>query len=209
MRELQSALSRAQEAAVQSRNWFIQREEVVMSETELGRGGWCRVRQGTFRGLQVAVKEMHNDIRSGYNQALFEQEISILSICNHPNLLQFIGAVNDNGNLLFVTEVLDKSLRQALSPQQRALNLEEILILALDVSRALNYLHLNRPRPILHRDVSSANVLLWRRDNFWRAKLSDLGSARFMHEQMDPCPGAPSYSAPETQSAQQSPKVKI
>lgn len=211
VRELQSALSRAQEAAVQSRNWFIQREEVVVSETELGRGSWCRVRQGTFRGLQVAVKEMHNEIRSGYNQALFEKEISILSICSHPNLLQFIGVVNDNGNLLFVTEILDTSLRQALSPQQRALimNPEEIFILALDVSRALNYLHLNRPRPILHRDVSSANVLLWRRDNFWRAKLSDLGSARFMHEQMDRFPGAPIYSAPETQSAQQSPKVKI
>ena len=203
--KLQSALSRAREAAVQSRNWGIQREEVIISETELGRGGWCIVHEGTFRGLQVAVKEMYNDIRSGHNVALFEQEISILSICSHPNLIQFIGAINDNGNLLFVTEVLDTTLRQVLS--QSALNPEEIFILALDVSRALNYLHLNRPRPILHRDVSSANVLLWRRDNFWRAKLSDLGSASFMHEQMSVNPGAPIYSAPETRSAQQSPKV--
>ena len=189
----------------QTRDWIIEREEVVLSGRRLGRGAWGEVREGTFRSCQVAVKTIHDPILSGHNRRLFEREMTIVSCCRHPNLLQFIGATNDDGNPLFVTELLDTSLRQLLT--QRALNDEEIVSLALDVAKGLNYLHLNRPRPIIHRDISSANVLLWRRDESWRAKLSDYGSANFVRQSMTANPGAIIYSAPEACTSQQSPKV--
>ena len=190
----------------QTRDWIIQREEVVLSRSVLGKGAWGEVRKGTFRSCQVAVKKIHELILSDHNRRLFEREMTIASCCRHPNLLQFIGATNDNGNPLFVTELLDTNLRDLLS--QRALNHEEIISLALDVAKGLNYLHLNRPLPIIHRDISSANVLLWRRDECWRAKLSDYGSANFMRQCMTENPGARIYSAPEAHTSQQSPKVK-
>ena len=210
-RQLQSAVSAAQEELTeyqrrQPHDWIIQREEVLLSESVLGKGAWGSVRQGTFRGCQVAVKEIHELILSPHNRRLFEREMSIASCCRHPNLLQFIGATNDDGSPLFVTEILETSLRRMLS--ERALNHEEIVSLALDVAKGLNYLHLNRPLPIIHRDISSANVLLWRRDDCWRAKLSDYGSANFMRQCMTVSPGAIIYSAPEALTSQQSPKVK-
>ena len=209
-RLLQSAVSEAREELIESQSrqphdWIIQREEVLLSESVLGKGAWGSVCQGTFRGCQVAIKEIHELILSPHNRRLFEREMSIASCCRHPNLLQFIGATNDDGRPLFVTELLETSLRRLLS--ERALNHEEIVSLALDVAKGLNYLHLNRPLPIIHRDISSANVLLWRRDDCWRAKLSDYGSANFMRQCMTVSPGAIIYSAPEALTSQQSPKV--
>jgi len=209
-RELQSALSAAEEALTEyqrhkSRDWIIQREEVVLSAKILGEGAWGEVHEGTFRGCQVAVKQVHKLILSDYNRRLFEREMSIASRCRHPHLLQFIGATNDDGSPLFVTELLDTSLRHVL--HQRALNRVEILNLAMDIAKGLNYLHLCKPNPIMHRDISSANVLLWRRDDSWRAKLSDYGAANFMRQSMTANPGAIIYSAPEAFTPQQSPKV--
>ena len=190
----------------QTPDWIIQREEVVLSGNTLGRGAWGEVLEGSFRSCKVAVKKIHDLILSDHIQSLFEREMTIASCCRHPNLLQFIGATNDDGNLLFVTELLDTDLRRLLS--DRALTDEEIVALALDVAKGLNYLHLNRPLPIIHRDISSANVLLWRRDDCWRAKLSDYGSANFMRQCMTVKPGAIIYSAPEAHTSQQSTKVK-
>ena len=50
---------------------------------------------------------------------------------------------------------MEKSLRALL--EQRQLAETERRVISLDVVRAVNYLH----KPIIHRDVSSANVLLW------------------------------------------------
>ena len=59
-------------------------------------------------------------------------------------------------------------------------------------------MHLTRPDPILHRDISSANVLLNPTpSNGWLAKLSDYGSANFLRKVKTIGPGNPSYSAPE------------
>lgn len=195
----------AEESLVQSRDWIIQREEVVLLEIVVGRGAWGIVREGRFRGCQVAVKELYEVILSDFNRRRFEREMSIASLCRHPNLLQFIGATNDQGNPLFVTELLDTSLRHILS--QRALTQEETVNIALDIAKGLNYLHLNKPRPIMHRDISSANVLLWSRDTSWRAKLSDFGAANFMLQHMTEKPGAVIYAAPEAFTHRQTTKV--
>ena len=210
LRELQSAVAAAQEALaeyrrLEPRDWIIRRDEVILSERSLGVGAWGNVYEGTFRGCQVAVKQIHDLILSPHNRRLFEREMSIASRCRHPHLLQFIGATNDDGSPLFITELLDTDLRDVL--RQRPLLHEEVVCIALDVAKALNYLHLKKPSPIIHRDISSSNVLLWRRDNCWRAKLSDYGAANFMRQHMTSNPGASIYAAPESQTSQQSPKV--
>ena len=47
-----------------------------------------------------------------------------------------------------------------------------------DVAKALHFLH-TRPDPVIHHDVSSANVLLKVLFNGeWLAKLGDLGTAK-------------------------------
>ena len=105
---------------------------------------------------------------------------------------QFIGASNDEGNPLFVTELMEKSLRALL--EQRQLAEIEIRVISLDVARAINYLHQKKPEPIIHRDVSSANVLLWRQGDQWRGKVSDYGTANFMQQTMTVAPGTSNHT---------------
>ena len=210
--ELQLSLSTAQQTINQLRNqgtrdWVLPRDEIQITEKCLGRGGWGSVNEGTFCGCTVAVKEIHELILSPHNIRLFEREMNIASKCRHPHLLQFIGATNDEGNPLFVTELMEKSLRALL--EQRQLSEIEIRVILLDVARAINYLHQKKPEPIIHRDVSSANVLLWRQGDQWRAKVSDYGTANFIQQTMTVAPGAMIYSAPEALTSNQTVKVSI
>ena len=211
LQEMQSAVTAAQQSLdeyrrLEPRDWIIRRDEVSLTDKTLGVGAWGNVVEGRFRGSKVAVKQIHELILSPHNRRLFEREMSIASRCRHPCLLQFMGATNDDGIPLFVTELLDTDLRSVLS--QRALHHEEIISISSDIAMALNYLHLNRPFPIIHRDISSSNVLLWKRDNCWRGKLSDYGAANFMRQSMTKMPGARIYAAPEALTSQQSPKVR-
>ena len=186
-------------------DWVISRFEINVKEKSLGSGGYGEVFLGTFRGCEVAVKRMHNLILSRHNRSSFEREMKIASRCRHPCLLQFIGATNDDGKPLFVTELMESSLRQLLEKQP--LLEKEITVISLDVARALSYLHQYKPSPILHRDISSANVLLWRQGDQWRGKVSDYGTAKFMQPIMTAAPGNILYSAPEAKTSIYSVKV--
>ncbi|KAJ7382556.1 hypothetical protein OS493_034192 [Desmophyllum pertusum] len=196
----------AQHQLPESRSWSIQREQVVISDKVLGEGSWGKVCEGQFRGSHVAVKQLHNVILSAHNRRLFKREMEMASRCRHPNLLQFIGATSDDGSILFVTELLDCDIRHLITEHE--LTAREIVSLALDVAKGLNYLHCNHP-PIVHRDIKLDNVLIWRQGDTWRAKLSDFGAANFVREVMTPNPGAPIYSAPEARTDQHSQPVDV
>ena len=189
------------------REWVIPRNEIQITDKCLGKGGWGSVYEGTYCGCTVAVKQIHDLTLSPHNKRLFETEMNIASKCRHPHLLQFIGATVDEGSPLFVTELMEKSLRTLL--EQRQLSETEIRTISLDVARALNYLHQKKPEPIIHRDVSSANVLLWRQGDQWRGKVSDYGTANFMQQTMTVAPGAMIYSAPEALTPNQTVKVSL
>ena len=207
--ELEQTLSTIQQTLDEckqkvSRDWVLSRDEILMTDTCLGVGGWGTVVLGKFRGCKVAVKQIHELILSPHNRRLFEREMNIASRCRHPCLLQFIGATNDEGTPLFVTELMQSSLRTLL--EQQLLPTSDICILSVDIAQALNYLHLSKP-PIIHRDISSANVLLWRQGEQWRGKVSDYGTANFMQQIMTVAPGAMIYSAPEALTSNQTIKV--
>ena len=176
-------------------SWVVNRGEITMTEVVLGKGGWGEVKVAHFRGLKVAAKCLHEVIISPYNISAFSREMNIASKIRHPNLLQFIGATTE-GNPIILTELMPTSLRKEL--ETGGLAYHAILNISLDVAFALNYLHLFKPHPILHRDVSSANVLLQSIGHGWRAKLSDYGSANLEPLSRTNNPGNPVYSAPES-----------
>ena len=210
--ELEISLATTQQALrgrprQQSPDWVISRDQIQLTEKCIGKGGWGSVVEGKYCGCTVAVKQIYKVLLnlSSHNRQLFEREMSIASRCRHPCLLQFIGATNDEGSPLFVTELMESSLRKLL--EQRSLSTTEVAVISLDVARALNYLHQKKPRPIIHRDISSANVLLWRQADQWRGKVSDYGAANIMQHTMSVCPGAAVYSAPEAFTKNQTVKV--
>ncbi len=195
-------------------NIFAESESVVVSNQVLGRGAYGTVYIGDFCGTKVAVKQFHDIILSPYNIKILTREIDIASQCRHPNLLQFLCAIqNDQNPLLIVTELMDMALRTLLEQRARQrsqLGNQEVKSISLDVARGLNYLHSKRPNPIIHRDISSANVLLWiENGSVRRAKISDYGAANFMQACNTANPGAAIYAAPEARIAQHDPKVSI
>ena len=166
-----------------------------MTEEELGRGGWGVVKVANFRGLRVAAKYLHRVILSLHNRRKFSREMAIASKLRHPNLLLFIGAITE-GELVIITELMPTSLRKELG--ERKLTNKQVVTISRDVSCGLNYMHRSRPHPIIHRDISSGNVLLEQLANGWRAKISDYGSANFINQIASTIgPGSPVYAAPE------------
>ena len=68
-----------------------------------------------------------------------------------------------------------------------------------------------QPDPIVHRDISSANVLLEELPHSkWGAKLTDYGSVNVVCQLRTKDPGSPAYTAPESSNPSlQSPKMDI
>lgn len=131
----------------------------------------------------------------------------------HPNLVLFIAAVLDEeSDPLIITELLDVSLRKAYE-KHLLVDMRSKGSIYRDIACALNYLHLHHHGAIIHRDVSSANVLLEGKPNKqWKAKLSDFGSAKLVADATTVGPGAMVYAAPEVREksgVQQSPMVDV
>ena len=158
--------------------WRVERREIHLSQRELGRGGWAAVKVAEFWGLQVAAKCLHSIIISEHNRQLFQREMNIAARLRHPHLVQFIGATLE-GEPVILTELMSTSLRDVLG--RGGLREAQITTIGRHVALALNYMHQITPDPILHRDASSANVLLnpAAPEGAWVAKLSDYGSANF------------------------------
>ena len=177
-------------------SWVIKKKQIVLCEREVGRGAYGWVKEATFQGCTVAVKCLHKLIISDYNSSLFDREMTMAARCSHPHLLQFIGATGKgDGEPFIVTELMQTSLQQIL--MHGKLSSDHIVPIMLGVALALNYLHKHEP-PILHRDVSSANVLLNLLPcNQWFAKLSDFGSVNFLKQSQTDGAGNASYAAPE------------
>ncbi|XP_019858789.1 PREDICTED: probable serine/threonine-protein kinase DDB_G0271682 [Amphimedon queenslandica] len=201
LQESRDAVRIYQQQILTDDHWVIDKDEVTLTGVELGRGSYATVNIGIFRGLRVAVKSLHTIIISDYNLALFSREMSIASRVRHPNLVQFIGATKV-GTPLILTELMNTSLHKEL--QKIRLTKQQILSIAQDVALGLNYLHLFKPQPIIHRDVSSPNVLL---KPFgpagYEAKVSDYGTANLQETTSTIMPGNAAYAAPEARDPEQ------
>ena len=189
-------------------SWEVKEEELEVTNEELGRGGWAVVKVAK---VKVAAKCLHNDLVYEYHRRLFRREMDMAARVSHPNLLRFLGARLEGG-MAILTEFMPTSLRALVNrcPRQR-LPLQQLLSIAIDVARALNYLHNMTPDPIVHRDLSSANILLQPSpDGGWLAKVSDYGTANYERQLQTENPGSPVYTAPESHDpALQSPKMDI
>lgn len=188
----------SESAAFAVDSWKVSRDHLSQDQKFIGGGAWGVVVESK---LCVAVKRIYPEILSPQNVTRLKREMKMLTRIRHPNLVQLIGVVFEDGDNYFdnppciITELLETNLRKAY--QQKQITKETMCPIFQDVARALDYLH-RRYEPIVHRDVSSANVLLKPLPNRrWMAKVSDLGSANLAKEAFTKNEGAVIYSAPE------------
>ena len=210
-REHEKSVVQEQAIAAEQRgpSWEVKEEELEETQEILGTGGWGVVKVAK---LKVAAKCLHSQlVYYDYHRRMLRREMDVAARVSHPNLLRFLGARLEGG-MAILTEFMPTSLRALVNRHPRQhLPLQQLLSIAIDVARALNYLHNMTPDPIIHRDLSSANVLLQPSpDRGWLAKVSDYGTANFQSQLQTENPGSPVYTAPESRDpALQSPKMDI
>ncbi|CAL0321981.1 unnamed protein product [Lupinus luteus] len=129
----------------------------------------------------------------------FENEVSWLSKMRHQNIIKLLGYCIHGESRFLVYELMENgSLETQLHGPNHGSSLTWFLRLriAIDVARALEYLHEHSNPPLVHRDLKSSNVLL---DSKFNAKLSDFGLAiasGMQHKNMK-MSGTLGYVAPE------------
>ena len=190
--------------------WAVGRDDIELTGPELGRGAWAMVRVAKFRGLKVAAKVMYDELISENNEELFRREMSIASRLHHPNLVLFIGATIVR-SMVVVMEFVSTSLRKQLE-RDRYFQPNTAQFVTLDVCMALTYLHNMSPVPIVHRDISSSNILLEPQlpPKLWKAKVTDYGTVNLISQIHTANPGSPAYCAPESCDPRlQSPKMDV
>ena len=181
---------------------------VRVTDRELGHGSYATVLELEYMGLKCAGKKIHELLlRQGdasYTVRRFEEECHLLSQVRHPNIVQFLGVYFQQGVRapILVIEFLPTNLTSCIE-RYGILPREISYSILYDVALGLCYLHSQTP-PIIHRDLSSNNVLLTPN---MAAKISDLGVARILNltplqvSRMTQTPGTPAYMPPEVMVA--------
>ena len=93
----------------------------------------------------------------------------------HPNVLPLLGITHssDGFSLYICMELADKSLYQYLHTEKKKQSFQQSTQWAMQIARGMHHIH---QHGVAHRDLKSANVLLFEKENI--IKICDFGSAR-------------------------------
>ncbi|KAF5192287.1 kinase domain [Thalictrum thalictroides] len=125
-------------------------------------------------GKTVAVKIMKMSKEAWKDYIL---EVDIISSLQHKHIVPLLGVCMDDNDLILVYDFLSNgSLEENLNDakQKQRLSWEQRFNVAIEVAEAINYLHKECSRPVIHRDIKSSNILL---SNEFEAQISDFGLA--------------------------------
>ncbi len=172
----------------------------------LGKGGMgCvhKVADRSRHGKVLAVKELRTANQAPGKAAesltLFQTEALILSRLTHPNLPKVTDYFSLGGSHYIVMEYVHGRTLEQMLEARRGKPVDERLALswALQICRAMHFLSVQKPRPVVFRDLKPSNIMI---DKTGRVKLIDFGIARFFKEEKTEDTyiyGTPGYAAPE------------
>eukprot|EP01027_Heterolobosea_sp_BB2_P018955 GEZU01026637.1.p1 GENE.GEZU01026637.1~~GEZU01026637.1.p1 ORF type:complete len:336 (-),score=64.39 GEZU01026637.1:685-1692(-) len=139
----------------------IKNKDITVVE-KLGTGAFGVVFRARFNDEDVALKKFDLDgmteeqVRNIVGQ--FENEVRLLSVLRHPNVLGFRGALLEMPDIGIVTEYMSEgSMFDWLYKKKQKLSWKQKLKVLVDVAKGQHYLHKMK---IIHRDLKSANVLV-------------------------------------------------
>jgi predicted Ser/Thr protein kinase len=174
-------------------------EELKFSEPPIGKGATGAVFRGEWRGQEVAIKVLGQQVGTvAWQMQEFEQEVAILDQLRSPFVVHFFGAVHQPGKLCMVMEYFPLgNLVTAMAADPFSLVLK--LKCALDCIRAMRFIHASG---IIHRDLKPANLLVMSRSlkAAVSCKLGDFGATRDIGSEAKDLTkgvGTPTYMAPE------------
>jgi len=155
----------------------------------MGIGSFGEVYVASFRGQEVAIKELKREaIKNGVNE--FLNESIILRRMKHPNIINLYGICTDRAinckNLserenfyCLVMEYGSKgSLHNLIHESNEIFDEKKIISILLQIGHGLFYLHSSSP-PIIHGDLKPTNIIF---DNENIVKLMDFGFSTIKKE---------------------------
>jgi serine/threonine protein kinase len=179
----------------------------------VGQGAMGRVYEGHHTGVgkRVAIKiPRHTERRKSILLQRFKREAQAASQIGHINIADVTDCgTTPTGDFFFVMEFIDGVDLEKLIKRDGALALERVLVIGLQIARALEAAH---QAGIIHRDLKPSNVMLVRgREEAELVKVLDFGVAKFLRgdtggpepaavpelTQHDAAVGTPRYMAPE------------
>lgn len=144
----------------------------------IGNGGFGATYKAEISpGSLVAIKKLAVGRFQGVQQ--FDAEIKALGRVRHPNLVTLIGYHASETEMFLIYNYLPGGNLEDFIKERskREVSWKILHKIALDVARALSYLHDQCAPRVLHRDVKPNNILL---DNDFNAYLSDFGLSRLL-----------------------------
>ncbi|XP_027368539.1 MDIS1-interacting receptor like kinase 2-like [Abrus precatorius] len=168
----------------------------------IGEGGSAAVYKAKLpTGQTVAVKKLHAAVDGEMlNIKSFTSEVQALTEIKHRNIVKLFGFCSHPRYSLLVYEFLDGgSLDKALNKDTNAaiFDWNRRVNVVKGVTNALYYMHHGCSPPIVHRDISSKNVLI---DLEYEARISDFGTAKILNPDspnLTSFAGTYGYTAPE------------
>jgi serine/threonine protein kinase len=145
----------------------------------LGEGGMGKVFEAEERlsGRKVALKVLRPELaRSEPARRLFENEMTVLSRLDHPNIVRCLACAEVSGDLVMALELLEGRTLRNLMLDEGALPWERAVGIVAQMASALSAAHEHAP-PIVHRDLKPENVMVLAADTI---KVTDFGIAKVL-----------------------------
>ncbi|KAF2076036.1 hypothetical protein CYY_002650 [Polysphondylium violaceum] len=167
----------------------------------IGEGTFSTVGLAThkFTNEKYAVKVISKDCLDKQKRSYVDWEISILTKCSHPNIVDFIEYFESDEDICLVLEWVSNGDLFERIVKKGVFTEEEARLTMISILSAVEYLH---DRSIAHRDIKPENILF--NNERGDVKLADFGLSKFYDEStgLDSACGTPAYSAPEISSNQ-------
>ncbi|KAB2011433.1 hypothetical protein ES319_D09G020200v1 [Gossypium barbadense] len=148
----------------------------------IGVGGYGSVYKAKLPcGKVVALKKLHHlEAENPTFDKSFRNEIKFLSEIRHRNIVKLHGFCLHRRSMFLIYEYMEKgSLFCNLRDEVNAVEMDwtRRVEIIKGIAHALSYLHHDCCPPIVHRDISSNNVLL---NSSFEAFVADFGTARML-----------------------------
>ena len=120
----------------------------------------------------MAVKVINKNATRYSHIDKMKEEVSILRILSHPNIVKFYGYIETTNQLLIKMEYIKYgSLKQWIKKRDK-ISEEEASIILKKILSAIEYLH---SKQICHRDIKPENIMLSEENDLNSIKIIDFG----------------------------------